>query len=65
MWTVDARKKKKEKSGYFQQHEKYRYHIATLAFYTSVMVLGVLKEDLGSFFNSIGSFKDGFWRTFY
>ena len=27
--TVDARKKKKrmEKLGYFQKHEKYRYHI--------------------------------------
>ena len=31
VWTVDARKEKKmEKSGYFQQHEKYRYHIARL-----------------------------------
>ena len=37
--TVDARKKKKEeerrkkkmeKLGYFQKHEKYRYHIARL-----------------------------------
>ena len=34
VWTVDARKKKKkkkkkmEKSGYIQQHEKYRYHLA-------------------------------------
>ena len=37
-----------EKWGYFQQHEKYRCHIARL--YTSVIVLGVLKEDLGSFF---------------
>ena len=31
VWTVDARKKKKmEKLGYFQKHEKYRYHIARL-----------------------------------
>ena len=35
------------------------------AFYTLVIVLGVLKEDLGSFFNTKGSFKDGFWRMFY
>ena len=30
--TVDVRKKKKkmEKWGYFQLHEKYRYHIARL-----------------------------------
>ena len=30
VWTVDARKKKMEKLGYFQKHEKYRYHIARL-----------------------------------
>ena len=33
VWTVDARKKKKkkmEKLGYFQNNEKYRYHIARL-----------------------------------
>ena len=52
MQTVYVRKKKRnkkkmEKWWYFQQHEKYRYQ----AFYTSVIVLGVLKEDLGGFSN--------------
>ena len=49
-----------EKWGYFQLHEKYRYQARLF-----ILVLGVLKEDLGGFFNTKGSFKDGFWRTFY
>ena len=32
-----------------------------LGFYTSVIVLAILIEDLGGFFNTKGSFKDGFW----
>ena len=38
-----------EKWGYFQQHEKYRYHIAIGFLYLGNIVLGVLKEDLGGF----------------
>ena len=65
MWTVDARKKKKkmEKSGYFQQLEKYRYHIARLLYFGNS--LRSIERGSGRFFNSIESFKDDFWRTFY
>ena len=52
------KRRRMEKWGYFQQHEKYRYHIARLFLYFG-NCLRSIKREFGQFFKPKRSCKDG------